>query len=32
MYTSREPRAHHEIYFALLRDFVRGSAERLAAD
>lgn len=25
MYTSREPRAHYEIYFALLRDFLRAA-------
>jgi flagellar protein FlbT len=25
MYTSRDPRAHYEIYFALLRDFLRAA-------
>nr|QMS48199.1 blr5847 [uncultured bacterium] len=25
MYTSHEPRAHYEIYFALLRDFLRAA-------
>ena len=25
MYTSREPRAHYDIYFALLRDFLRAA-------
>jgi flagellar protein FlbT len=25
MYTSREPRAHYEIYFALLKDFLRAA-------
>ena len=30
MYTSREPRAHYEIYFALLRDFLRAAPSATA--
>ncbi len=25
MYTSRDPRAHHEVYFALVRDIVQAA-------
>ena len=31
MYTSKDPRAHHDVYFALVRDIIEGGAERLAA-
>jgi flagellar biosynthesis repressor protein FlbT len=25
MYTSRDPRAHHDVYFALMRDIIRAA-------
>ena len=25
MYTSRDPRAHHEVYFALMRDIIQAA-------
>ena len=30
MYTSRDPRTHHEVYFALVRDIVQAAPINLA--